>query len=52
MDEVIESRHFPLTVESFDDLRRHYLKQFVLTGYQWRDGLILQGMDELFAVWT
>lgn len=51
LGEVIESPHFPLTVTSFDDLRRRYLNEYVMTGYQWRDGVILQGMEELFAIW-
>lgn len=50
--EVIESPHFPLNVQTFDELRTRYLNEFSATGYQWQEGVILQGMEELFAVWT
>lgn len=52
MGEVIESPHFPLNVEAFDELRTRYLDEFSATGYQWQEGVITRGMEELFAVWT
>ena len=50
--EVIESPHFPLTVTSFEDLREGYLSEYSHTGYQWNEGVLLTGMERLFAAWT
>lgn len=51
LGEVIESPHFPLTVTSFDELRDGYLSEYAYTGYQWKEGVIFRGMEELFAIW-
>lgn len=52
LGEVIESPHFPLTVASFEDLRESYLSEYSHTGYQWKEGVLLSGMERLFAAWT
>jgi hypothetical protein len=52
LGEVIESPHFPLTVSSFAELQEVYLNQYTHTAYQWREGVIPRGMEELFAIWN
>jgi hypothetical protein len=49
--EVLESAHFPLAVESFDELKKVYLDEFVQTSFMWQPGVIERGMQELFALW-
>lgn len=49
--EVMESAHFPLAVESFDELQKLYLDEFMQTGFMWKPGVIERGMQELFALW-
>ncbi len=51
LTEIFESSHFPLNVTSFNELRVGYLNEFAQTAYQWKEGALLQGMEELFTRW-
>lgn len=52
LGEIFASPHFPLTLTSFSELREGYLAEFSKTGFEWKEGVIARGMEELFTIWT